>query len=102
MADARYFCVVPAAGAGSRFGQHLAKQHHQLADATVLEVTTSRLLALKMFDRIVLVLAANDAEKLDSALAANHLILTAIGGSERSNSVLSDLLQLAGIAEDQD
>ncbi|MFT5483232.1 MAG: 2-C-methyl-D-erythritol 4-phosphate cytidylyltransferase [Halieaceae bacterium] len=98
----RYFCVIPAAGVGRRFGSSLAKQHQKLSAATVLEVTTSRLLELQLFERIVLVLAANEGDKIGPVLAANPAVVTATGGAQRSESVLAGLKRLDDIAKDND
>jgi 2-C-methyl-D-erythritol 4-phosphate cytidylyltransferase len=92
----RYWVVVPAAGAGRRFGGAVPKQHWPLASGTVVEV------ALRPFiadSRCVAIALALDATALaDQALRArlSTKVLTVAGGAERSDSVRSGLEGLAG------
>ena len=94
----RYWVVIPAAGAGRRFGGTLPKQHWSLASSTVVEV------ALRPFvadSRCVAIALALDAQALaDKALRArlSAKVLTVAGGAERADSVLGGLEALAGRA----
>ncbi len=92
----RYWVVVPAAGAGRRFGGAVPKQHWPLASSTVVEV------ALRPFiadSRCVAIALALDAGALaDQSLRArlSAKVLTVAGGAERSDSVCCGLEGLAG------
>jgi 2-C-methyl-D-erythritol 4-phosphate cytidylyltransferase len=91
----RYWVVVPAAGAGRRFGGTLPKQHWPLASGTVVEA------ALRPFiadSRCVAIALALDAQALaDQALRARLpvKVLTVAGGDERADSVRCGLEALA-------
>ena len=87
----RYWVVMPAAGAGRRFGGALPKQHWPLAGSTVLE------LALRPFTtdpRCVAVALALDPVAMADAVLAARLpegVLSVAGGAERPDSVLRGL-----------
>ncbi|MBS0387026.1 MAG: 2-C-methyl-D-erythritol 4-phosphate cytidylyltransferase, partial [Proteobacteria bacterium] len=92
----RYWVVLPAAGAGRRFGGALPKQHWPLAASTVLEVALQPFLSDRRCVAIALVL---DARALaDQGLRARlpAKVLTVAGGAERADSVLNGLAALAG------
>ena len=59
--EARIFVVVPAAGAGERFGSGVAKQYTDLNGAPVLARTLDRLATIPC-ERTFVVLAASDGE----------------------------------------
>jgi len=91
----RYWVVLPAAGAGRRFGGSLPKQHWPLASSTVLEMSLRPFIADARCAAIALVL---DAPALaDSSLRARlpAMVLTVAGGAERADSVLAGLEALA-------
>jgi 2-C-methyl-D-erythritol 4-phosphate cytidylyltransferase len=91
----RYWVVMPAAGAGRRFGGALPKQHWPLAGSTVLEI------ALRPFTsdpRCVAVALVLDTVALaDAALCARleARVVAIAGGAERPDSVLRGLDALA-------
>jgi len=91
----RYWVVIPAAGAGRRFGGALSKQHWPLAGSTVLEQ------ALRPFTsdpRCVAVALVLDAMGLTDAALCSRLpgrVMAVAGGAERPDSVLSGLNALA-------
>jgi 2-C-methyl-D-erythritol 4-phosphate cytidylyltransferase len=91
----RYWVVMPAAGAGRRFGADLPKQHWPLAGSTVLE------LALRPFTsdpRCVAVALVLDPMGLSDAALCSRLearVARVAGGTERPDSVLRGLDALA-------
>lgn len=89
--DGEVWCIVVAAGSGSRFGA--AKQHADLAGATVLErsVTT----AAGVCDGVVVCLARGDVGQA----AANGLEAVVVeGGASRSRSVANGLAVVPDVA----
>jgi 2-C-methyl-D-erythritol 4-phosphate cytidylyltransferase len=91
----RYWVVIPAAGAGRRFGGDLPKQHWPLAGSSVLE------LALRPFTadpRCVAVALVLDPTGLSDAALCSRLearVMPVAGGAERPDSVLRGLDALA-------
>ena len=59
--EARHFLVLPAAGSGQRMGAPRPKQYLEVNGATVLQHTLQRLGNMGCFERITLVLGADDA-----------------------------------------
>ncbi|MFO1506130.1 MAG: 2-C-methyl-D-erythritol 4-phosphate cytidylyltransferase [Lysobacterales bacterium] len=90
----RLWCVVPAAGRGTRFGVGVRKQHAPLAGGTVLECTLLRLAGSGHVAGIVLVLAAEDREAWRTPDAVAIPVVTAAGGTVRSRSVRAGLAGL--------
>ncbi len=93
-ATERFWCVVPAAGRGLRFGAGLPKQYVALAGQPLLLWTLQRLVATPRIAGLMVVLAADDPcwPKLDSL--GGKPVLTVIGAAERSGSVLAGLRAL--------
>ena len=94
----RYWVVMPAAGAGRRFGGTLPKQHWPLASSTVLEVALQAFVADSRCAAIALAL---DPESMRDTSLRSRLpgkVVTVEGGTERSDSVLNGLEALAGAA----
>lgn len=95
----RYWVVIPAAGAGRRFGGARPKQHWPLAGSTVLE------LALRPFTadpRCVAIALALDAAALADAALCSRLpakVVAVAGGAERPDSVMRGLDALADQSE---
>jgi len=90
------WCVVPAAGHGRRFGSEVPKQYMPLAGQPLIVRTLERLAAHPRIAGLMVVLAEGDAlwpgiERLDDTP-----VRTAIGGDERSDSVLAGLQALPG------
>ena len=118
----RFWAVVPAAGRGERFeavagaaaagaagagaaapgASRLPKQYAPLAGATVLECALRALLAEPRIERVVVVVAADDARWRERAPAGSDKILTAIGGASRQESVSAGLAALSGRASPHD
>ncbi len=109
----RYWLVMPAAGAGQRFGSELPKQYARLEGRTVIEWALAAFLPDARCAHIVVALAEGDrafrevAARCAAALerapgeAAGGLI-TVIGGAQRSLSVRHALAALEGRATETD
>ncbi|WP_120995616.1 2-C-methyl-D-erythritol 4-phosphate cytidylyltransferase [Stutzerimonas urumqiensis] len=96
-----FWCVVPAAGVGSRMRADRPKQYLTLSGRTILEHTLARLLAQPGLQRVVVSLSSDDPYWPHVAQAADERVWTAPGGKERADSVLSalDRLVAAGVNE---
>ncbi len=100
MPPRRIWAVVPAAGRGERFvhasGGDTPKQYRRLAGGTVLEWSLRALIAEPRIQGVVVVLAANDRHWPGLAARLNSpKLLTAVGGAQRQESVMSGLNFLA-------
>lgn len=94
----RYWVVMPAAGAGRRFGGALPKQHWPLVSGTVLDVALQPFVA---DERCVAIALALDAESLGDTSLRSRLpgkVRAIAGGPVRSDSVLNGLDALAAAA----
>lgn len=89
------YAVVPAAGAGQRFGGERAKQYLQVNGRCVLRWAVEALLGVASIQRIVVALASTDEIGPALGLAEHPRIITCIGGATRAESVLNSLRQLA-------
>jgi 2-C-methyl-D-erythritol 4-phosphate cytidylyltransferase/2-C-methyl-D-erythritol 2,4-cyclodiphosphate synthase len=105
----RVWAVVPAAGRGERFEaasdtKRLPKQYASLMGSTVLEHSIAPLVAEPRIERVVVVVAADDAHwrELAPSVAGGAKLLTAIGGASRQASVLGGLDALLGVAAPDD
>jgi 2-C-methyl-D-erythritol 4-phosphate cytidylyltransferase len=109
----RYWLVMPAAGAGQRFGAQLPKQYAQLAGRTVIEWALAPFLADVRCVEVTVVLAGRDphwaqiAARLGAAGTGARgrqmpRLASATGGAERSRSVRNGLAALAGHAGPED
>jgi 2-C-methyl-D-erythritol 4-phosphate cytidylyltransferase len=94
--------VVPAAGVGKRMQSDRPKQYLELAGKTVIEQTLLRLLQAKVFTAIVVAISAEDPYWPELEISKNPAILTAPGGKERADSVLSALRAIRKPASDND
>jgi 2-C-methyl-D-erythritol 4-phosphate cytidylyltransferase/2-C-methyl-D-erythritol 2,4-cyclodiphosphate synthase len=102
----RIWAVVPAAGRGERFEKsagaaHRPKQYAPLAGSTVLECSLRALLCEPRIERVVVVVAADDAHWREHAPRSGKL-LTALGGASRQDSVLAGLKKLREHASAED
>lgn len=99
---ARYWCIVPAAGRGSRMGSALPKQYLPLNGQPVLSHTLERLLAVASIEQIVVALHPEDSHWQTLGLADHPRISTVTGGAERADSVLNGLqkMRAANVADD--
>ena len=96
----RYWLVMPAAGAGRRFGS--AKQYAPLAGRTVLELALQPFLADQRCAGGCVVLAGDDAQRTQLARQLPAQFLIATGGRERAHSVHNGLLALAAHLQPED
>jgi 2-C-methyl-D-erythritol 4-phosphate cytidylyltransferase len=100
----RYWLVMPAAGAGRRFGAAARKQYAPLEGRTVIEWALAPFLADPRCARAVVALAADDAhwERLADSPARAARVSTVEGGGQRSLSVRNALSALEARAEPSD
>lgn len=98
----KFWAVVPAAGVGKRMNADRPKQYLELAGKTVLEQTLLRLLQADVFAAISVAISAEDPFWPELPIAKHEKILTAAGGKERADSVLSALKAIHGLATDSD
>ena len=96
------WAVVPAAGVGKRMQADKPKQYLPLAGRTVLEQTLLRLIEADVFSAVAVSISVEDPfwPKLD--ISSHKKIITAAGGKERADSVLSALKALRQRASDSD
>jgi 2-C-methyl-D-erythritol 4-phosphate cytidylyltransferase len=87
----KFWAVVPAAGVGKRMNADRPKQYLELAGITVIEHTLSRLLQSNVFSAVAVVISAEDPYWPKLEITKNGFIITAPGGKERADSVLSGL-----------
>lgn len=87
----KFWLIVPAAGAGRRFGSVIPKQYLPLSGNTVMQCTLDRLSELPGIERIIVPIGEHD--QLASALGYRyaHKLHFVIGGAERADSVLAGL-----------
>ena len=102
MLDQRCWCVVPAAGVGSRLGAACPKQYVSIGGKPILEHTLSALLSCTEFEKVVVVLGKSDLNWNTVPSATDQRIMTAQGGETRAHSVLNGLDKLAGVAKEDD
>ncbi len=88
------WCVVPAAGRGARFGGEIPKQYLPLAGRPLILHTLERLAAHPRVTGLVVVLAAQDRWWPQVGEINGKPVRTAVGGSERGDSVLAGLRAL--------
>jgi 2-C-methyl-D-erythritol 4-phosphate cytidylyltransferase len=96
------WCVVPAAGSGSRFGSALPKQYLLLNDFTIMQHTLDRLGAVPAIAGIVVAIAANDSQALGLPYRFEDKLQFITGGATRADSVLAGLEALEERAGDDD
>lgn len=98
----KFWGVVPAAGVGKRMQADKPKQYLELAGKTVIEQTLSRLLRAGVFEAIAVAISQEDPYWPELDISRHEKILTAAGGRERSDSVLSALKSIRDKAADND
>lgn len=95
------WCVVPAAGRGTRVGGDCPKQYLPLAGRALILHTLERLAAHPRVAGVLVALAADDDRWPGLATLCGKPVLTTIGGGERADSVLAGLRALpADVGED--
>ncbi|HTY94452.1 MAG TPA: 2-C-methyl-D-erythritol 4-phosphate cytidylyltransferase [Steroidobacteraceae bacterium] len=97
-----YWLIMPAAGAGRRFGAALPKQYAQLLGGTVLEWALSGFIADPRCSGIVVAVAPEDPWWPQVAPRLPSGVVAVAGGAERSESVLNGLRALGGRAQERD
>src|ERR1700683_4574187 len=95
-----YWIVMPAAGAGRRFGS--SKQYALLGDRTVLETALQVFLDDTQCLGGSLLLAADDPQRERLAAGLPPHVAVVDGGPERAHSVCNGLRALAARAADED
>lgn len=98
----RFWGVVPASGAGKRMGATTPKQYLEVKGKPILQHTLEKLLAVERLSAVVVALTPEDSFWNRLPFAGNPRILTAPGGKERADSVLSALERLTGQAAPDD
>ena len=78
------------------------KQYLELAGKTVIEHTLSRLLGAEVFDAVAVAISEEDPYWPNLEISANKKIITASGGKERADSVLSALKSIREVASNDD
>ena len=78
------------------------KQYLDLAGKTVIEHTLSRLLQANVFSAIAVAISLEDPYWPELEIAKHQLVITAPGGKERADSVLSGLQAIRNQANDDD
>ena len=91
MSALRLWCVVPAAGRGTRVGGDCPKQYLPLAGRPLIEHTLERLAAHPGIVGLLVTLGAADTHWRGPDTLQGKPVITAIGGSARSGSVLAGL-----------
>lgn len=95
------WCIVPAAGIGSRFGAEIPKQYFKLGEQPILLHTLDCLLQCDQIRKITLCLAPDDQYWQQLGFSDSRMQITQ-GGSSRADSVLNGLLALKDVAEQSD
>ncbi len=98
----KFWAIVPAAGVGKRMQADRPKQYMELAGKTVIEHTLLRLLQADVFSAIAVALSEEDPYWPELAVSQHQKIITAPGGKERADSVLSGLKTIREQASDDD
>lgn len=89
-----FWCVVPAAGRGSRFGSELPKQYAPFHGRPLLLATLRRLAAAPQVAGLLVVLAPDDGRWPGVETIGGKPVLTATGADTREGSVRAGLQAL--------
>ena len=101
--EAKFWAIVPAAGAGRRMGAVTPKQYLVLGGKTVIEHTLDTLLSCQRLAGVILVLSPDDERWAGIQQRYTRQALeTVTGGAERCHSVLNGLDQLVARGNDND
>jgi 2-C-methyl-D-erythritol 4-phosphate cytidylyltransferase len=100
----RHFGLIPAAGAGSRFGGAGPKQYSPLAGKTMLHHAVASLLAAPEIEIVFVVLAPDDADfrRRDWSGLGGRIAPLYCGGASRRDSVLNGLIAAASAVDPND
>ncbi len=96
------WAVVPAAGVGKRMQADRPKQYLPLAGTTVIEQTLARLLQAGAFGAVAVAISDEDPYWPELEVSRHPQVVTAQGGKERADSVLSALRALQDRAAEDD
>lgn len=91
MNSPQFWCVVPAAGRGTRVGADCPKQYLPLAGKPLIQHTLERLAAHPLIAGLIVTLSANDTYWPGAHECAGKPLLSTVGGAERCDSVLAGL-----------
>jgi 2-C-methyl-D-erythritol 4-phosphate cytidylyltransferase len=97
----RLHALIPAAGSGARYGGDLPKQYLALGGATMLEHAIAALRADVRIDRVLVVVAPDDA-RIDALRLDARVRIARVGGASRAASVRAGLDALRDLAADDD
>lgn len=86
-----FWCVVPAAGRGTRVGGDCPKQYLPLAGRALILHTLERLATHPRIAGLLVTLGSSDEHWPGIESMHGKPVLTAVGGTERSDSVLAGL-----------
>ena len=89
-----FWCVVAAAGSGTRFGSGSPKQYATLAGKPMLAWTLERLVAHPRIAGVMVVHAADDAYWPHLSISRDPAVRETTGGASRADSVLAGLRAL--------
>lgn len=86
-----YWCVIPAAGSGSRVGGRVPKQYKPLLGKPMLLRTMERVASHPRIAGLVVVLASDDPYWPGLVMCAGKPVRTCVGGADRADSVFAGL-----------
>jgi 2-C-methyl-D-erythritol 4-phosphate cytidylyltransferase len=92
----RFFALIPAAGTGSRIGEHCPKQYLNLLDKPMLHYAVGTLCRHAAIKRTFLVLGSDDEwfATFDWSAFSEKLKVLRCGGASRAQSVLNGLMAM--------
>ncbi|MGH1358414.1 MAG: 2-C-methyl-D-erythritol 4-phosphate cytidylyltransferase [Burkholderiaceae bacterium] len=93
--SSEFVAIVPAGGTGARVGGAIPKQYQPLAGQAMLVHTVRNLLRANWIRRILIVVAANEADRCAAlGLPTDRTTVLGLGGATRRDSVLAGLRAL--------
>ena len=95
----KFWAVIPAAGVGKRMQANCPKQYLKLHNKTVIEHTLDRLLSMEVISGAVISISEGDEYWAELNYTSDKPVIIAMGGEERSDSVLNALLKLNQMVE---
>lgn len=105
MGTEKHWCIIPAAGIGSRMQAGKPKQYLSLSDQpekTILERSIFPFLALPWIEQVIVALHPDDCYWQNLAISQHESIKVLIGGNERQDSVWNALKALSLQANEND
>jgi 2-C-methyl-D-erythritol 4-phosphate cytidylyltransferase len=88
------WAIIPASGIGNRMQSDTVKQYLSFQGKTVIEHCLDRLLSHAQIDAAIIVLNEKDTSWADLDYNSEKPVFTAVGGSQRQDSVYSGLLAM--------